>query len=327
MDHPTQLTRLFEGLLENHSILEMNSNFVYSWIRLGNLFQRQRRYNEAIEAYQKALDLRPENAHLWNEFGNVNFNAGFYDNAVQAYYRAIQLDGELGWAYSNLALAYTRKGNFREAEMLFQKGVDLLNQNSDKAIAWNRLGNLYREMDEYQKAFQAYQMADRLHPKAGWVAGERHQIHNDYGLIEDAVIIAENDRQFKKKKTWWLTNKSRAHMDSDPVGAQLWNELGNIHFFKEHYDEAQAAYEQAIKLDDGFGWAYINLALVFTRKGEYEKAIPFYKKSLILIEDSPQKAISWNGLGNVYRATGDYINATLAYQRADELKTIDPNFF
>ena len=327
MDHLTQLARIFEGMISNQTTLETNSNFVYSWVRLGDLFQKQGRYNEAIEAYQQALNLKPDNAHLWNEFGNVNYNAGFLDSAINAYFQAIRLDERLGWAYTNLALALIRQKKYQEAETLFQKGLEFLIQVTDKAIAWNRLGNLYREEDKHQKAFLAYQMADQLDPKTNRVPSKRHQIHDDYGQIEDVVIIAENNRQFKKKKTWWLSGKTPSHNGSDPTGAQLWNELGNIHFFKEEYNDAMAAYEQAIKLDNGFGWAYCNLALVFTRKGEYEKAIPLYKKSLNLIEDSPQKALSWNGLGNLYRAIGDYFNATLAFQRADELKMIDPNLF
>ena len=101
---------------------------------------------------------------LWNELGNVYFNTGAFEDAIIAYSKAIELDRWFAWPYSNLALAYVQKGRFAEAILLYQRSIELFTSDKDKAISWNRLGNVYRRMDDYDNAICAYQRADELDP-------------------------------------------------------------------------------------------------------------------------------------------------------------------
>ncbi len=101
---------------------------------------------------------------LWNELGNVYFNSGAYDEANNAYNKAIELAPEYGWPYSNLALVYVHQGRNAEAVPLYQRSIELFSGDGDKAISWNRLGNAYRRMKDCDKALAAYQRAVELDP-------------------------------------------------------------------------------------------------------------------------------------------------------------------
>jgi tetratricopeptide (TPR) repeat protein len=103
---------------------------------------------------------------LWNELGNLYFMSGAYDQAIHAYHRSIQLDNNFGRPYSNLALAYVQQGKYEEAVQLYRRSLELLADNEEKAISWNRLGNVYRHLKEYKEAVVAYQQADELHPES-----------------------------------------------------------------------------------------------------------------------------------------------------------------
>ena len=121
---------------------------------------------------------------LWNELGNVYFLSGAYAQAVHAYHRAIKLDDSFGRPYSNLALTYVQQGKFEQAVDLYRRSIELLTENKEKAISWNRLGNVYRYLRDYQDAVAAYRQADELDPdngndddKPGWLsepAARRH---------------------------------------------------------------------------------------------------------------------------------------------------------
>ena len=100
---------------------------------------------------------------------------------------------------------------------------------------------------------------------------------------------------------------------------ELWNELGNLYFMSGAYEQAIHAYSRSIQTDDTYGKPYSNLALVYVRQGKYDEAVRFFRRSLDLLTDDKEKAISWNRLGKVQRQLKDYPQAVIAFQQADEL--------
>jgi tetratricopeptide (TPR) repeat protein len=100
---------------------------------------------------------------------------------------------------------------------------------------------------------------------------------------------------------------------------ELWNELGNLYFLSGFKKQAVHAYKKAIQIENDFGKPYSNLALIYMKQAKYEDAIKLYKKSLALLKDDVEKAITWNRLGNVYRQLKDYQEAVYAYHCANEL--------
>ena len=105
------------------------------------------------------------NHEVWNEIGNLYFMKGAYEPAIHAYLRSIQLDNKFGRSYSNLALAFVHTGKYIDAIKLYRHSIDLLPDMKERAITWNRLGILYRQIRDYKKALEAYQQADMLDPQ------------------------------------------------------------------------------------------------------------------------------------------------------------------
>jgi tetratricopeptide (TPR) repeat protein len=116
-------------------------------------------------ADQMEAETDSKNAHIWNELGNIYFTTGAYEQAVKAYKNAIQLDGRYGWPYGNLGLTYAHQGHYEEAIPLYQQSLELLSSEKDQAVMWNRLGNAYRRLNDYENAAKAYRMADGLDTK------------------------------------------------------------------------------------------------------------------------------------------------------------------
>ena len=102
---------------------------------------------------------------LWNEIGNLYFLSGAYPSAIQAYTKAIELDSGFGLPYSNLALVYVQQGQYERAIDLYRRSIELLSDSREKSISWNRLGTVYRQIKDYNKAVAAYQKADDLNPE------------------------------------------------------------------------------------------------------------------------------------------------------------------
>jgi tetratricopeptide (TPR) repeat protein len=59
---------------------------------------------------------------------------------------------------------YVQKEKYAEAILLYQRSIELFSSDKDKAITWNRLGNVYRRLSDYDNAIACYQRADDLDP-------------------------------------------------------------------------------------------------------------------------------------------------------------------
>ena len=42
------------------------------------------------------------------------------------------------------------------------RSIDLMEEDADKAVSWNRLADVYQALDDHDNAAAAYQMADKL---------------------------------------------------------------------------------------------------------------------------------------------------------------------
>ncbi|MBI3704001.1 MAG: tetratricopeptide repeat protein [Rhizobiales bacterium] len=67
-------------------------------------------------------------------------------------------------------------------------------------------------------------------------------------------------------------------------------------------------------------WAFINRGMVYSAKGEYDRAITDYNQAIKL---NPSSSKAYNNRANAYYRKGEYARAIPDYDRA--LK-IDPNF-
>jgi tetratricopeptide (TPR) repeat protein len=241
----------------------------------------------AADKANSAMQTQPEpaRASVWNEMGNVHFLSGSFEKAIHAYNKAISLDSSFGWAFSNLGITYLALGRYAEAISLLQKSIELLDTGEERAVAWNGLGNLYRSLNDYDNAVVAYQKADELDP-------------NHAGVRDEA---------------------GHFNVTSNNEDAEAWIELGDLMVRSHSYREATVCYQKAADLEPFNGAAYSNLAMSLSYQAKFKESVPHYIKSIELLRDDKDKAVSWNRLGNVYRRLNDYDNAIAAYQNAVKL--------
>ena len=225
------------------------------------------------------------NPLVWNEKGNIHFKNKAYEEAIDAYNKAIELDPDFGHPYNNLALIQFAKGNFGEAILLYQQSIRLLNSRQEKAIAWNGLGNAYRRIKDYESARIAYQNASELDPKNGGVydstityeASEKYktaEFWNDLGKLffkagvydkaasafQEAIQLEPTSGQTyghlaraltaqgKYQEAVSLYHKSIDLISNNADKANVWNRLGDVHRKLNDYDNALQAYQNGTAL-------------------------------------------------------------------------------
>ncbi|HOK65528.1 MAG TPA: tetratricopeptide repeat protein [Anaerohalosphaeraceae bacterium] len=96
----------------------------YAWFGLANAYHQEKRYEDAVYAYRQVLSRDPQNTAALQNLGNVLLDAGRIDEAVQAYQQAIQISPASG-LYYNLAVAFLRQKLYDKALSNYQQAVRL----------------------------------------------------------------------------------------------------------------------------------------------------------------------------------------------------------
>ena len=116
------------------------------YVDLGIAYRKEERYQEAILAYQKAIELDPAHEWAYNNIGYAYYCAQDYEASVNAYKQAIQVRPDHGWAYNGLGRAYNKLGQYQQAIEAFLSSTQV---SPDNAEAFYNLAKAYAISEEY----------------------------------------------------------------------------------------------------------------------------------------------------------------------------------
>ena len=102
-----------------------NSDAADVWEALGVAANVSRDFNTAIEAFQKAIEARPDDYQLWNKLGATLANSNQSDKALPAYQKALQLKPKYARAWLNLAISHSNLQDFDEAARCYLQTLSL----------------------------------------------------------------------------------------------------------------------------------------------------------------------------------------------------------
>ena len=102
-----------------HKALAADGSFVEAHNGLGVIYSMQGRYDEAISEFRTAISQAPKAGHLYNNLGHALYLQGAYADAVSALKQAATLDPENPRTLNNLALAYAKVGEADKSRQVF----------------------------------------------------------------------------------------------------------------------------------------------------------------------------------------------------------------
>ncbi len=105
------------------------------------------------------------------------------------------------------------------------------------------------------------------------------------------------------------------------VAAQRANDRGLQLYKERRYEEAEAAFTEALKLQPRFALAANNLGFIYYKRGKPVEAARWYQKAL---EMDGSRSMAWLNLGDAQLQAGDDIAALVAYKSFVELAPQHP---
>jgi len=128
---------------------------------------------EAIEAYQKALELEPRYAAAHINLGTLYYNRQEYALAEQHYRAAVESDSRYALAYFDLGNVLDETGRLEEAIQSYKAAIALAPTYAD---AHYNLALAYEKLKSPRKALTHWRSYVRLDTSGPWAVHARNQI-------------------------------------------------------------------------------------------------------------------------------------------------------
>src|SRR5436853_129877 len=74
------------------------------------------RYSEAIECYDKCLEIDKNHKEAWNNKGNTLNNLGRYSEAIECFDKCLEIDNNFPIVWFNKALSYLLKQDLEKVQ-------------------------------------------------------------------------------------------------------------------------------------------------------------------------------------------------------------------
>lgn len=182
-------------------------------------------------------------------------------------------------------------------------------EDSLRAIAYTALGNIYKDIGKFPKAFENYQAALKIREKQNNPIATGH-IYKNIG-----ALYMSWERFDESLKYYFNAEKIALQHKDSVLYADCHNNIGAVLEQQNDYDDAIVHYKKALDIysnhhiTEGISFTYSNLAIVYKLKKEYAEAIEYNLKSLELskhINDKWIQAATLNNIGFLYFEMGDY---------------------
>ena len=224
---------------------------------LAKIAHEQRKFEEAVEHYQRFLRIIPDHAQTHFYLGVVLEALGHTKRAIRHYEKSTELSDKDVAVHSRLGDAYIKLQRWSDAIKAYQQVLAVRTEDVGTMI---KLGNTFTAAHSFAESVVVYERALTIQPDNALVHGHLGTSLQRMGQLRAAI------KCFKRS----------LHLRPDSVGerinlARVLRQLGKA-------EEALVLLEEAVALRPDDGEAHISLASTLRQLGQVELAVERLKK-------------------------------------------------
>ncbi len=278
-------------------------------------------------------------------------NAGQYQKAIVSFdlfINSAKADSDknlLADTHYQIASTYHVLEEYNKSIESYKEAI-VLNPNS--ALYYNALGISYSELKQYKAAIAAYEKAIEITPKNAQPYYNLGLVYLKQGVFTFAVTAFKNaiavDADWSDAyiglgeiylKQGDFENAEKAYLNAahfNPSGMGILSGLGQVYAKQKRYDLAIDTFDKVLSLESDNTEAHYQLAQVYHKRGDREKAAsrmeffkllrntdPILEKARKWVKINPDDPIGYNNLGIIYLTRKRYEKAIEFYSHAIDL--------
>jgi len=232
-----------------------------AYLYLGQALTAARRFPEAVDALDVALDLEPDDLGAHVARASALLGQGDLDEAAAGYTRALGLRPDFSPALDGLGRVAEARGDDPKAVASYEQAIAA---NKGYPDPYLHLGDLYMRQNRLDEAVQLLREAVRVRPDYGPGLNRLASAYARLGLYNEAVATI-----------------NRA-IELEPGVAEHRATLGQIQLELGLLGQAEQSLQEAKARDPELPQVYEGLAEAARRRGEYPAAVAQVDKALTL---------------------------------------------
>jgi tetratricopeptide (TPR) repeat protein len=283
----------YEGAVEDfNQAIQLDPQNALAYNKRGDAYYRLGDYEQAQADSSQAILLNPEDANAYYDRGFALYELGKYKEAIADYTQTIKLNAQNAYAYYGRGLARTQVKDNKGALADFSKAIAIKPEYTE---AYLQRGILRRHLRLRQAAIQDFDAIIKINPsdaKAYYQRGLTQVINKQkYAALKDYTDAININPKYIE-----------AYLNRGDVYSDLGNKL-----------EASEDYNSILKIDPKFIAAYIHRGIHRFSFGDYKGAIEDYTEALKL---DTNNVAAYNNRGNAYLELGNKKAANQDYSQA-----------
>jgi tetratricopeptide (TPR) repeat protein len=260
--------------LYDHALV-VNDNSWLAYDNRGVAYYSQGRYKQAIEDFNRAIEIKPRHEKTYNNRGNAYQTLGGYRQAIDDFNKAIEVKPDFPEAYNNRGNAYLFLGNYKKAIEDMNKAIEI---KPDYATAYNSRGNACQALGNYHQAIEDYGRAIENKPRYAEAYYNRGTAYNKLGNYQRAIEDLNRAINLKPDYPEAYVNRGFAYKG-----------LGN-------YQQAIEDYGSAIQIKPDYTFAYLNRGAAYVNLGNNDMALNDLKMAAKLGDENAKKLLKGKGI-------------------------------
>jgi tetratricopeptide (TPR) repeat protein len=244
-------------------LLDLYPDFGFGWKLLGSALQIQGQ--NALPAFQKAVELLPREADAHYNLGVALKGLGLLEDAAASYRRALKIKHDYVEAHNNLGNVLKDLGQLDEAVDCYHRALKF---KPDFAEAHLNLGNIFKDTGQLENALACYRQAVGLRPDYAEAYNNMGMVQRELERFDDAMA------------------SFRRALEIKPDYAEAHNNLGVVLSETEQQDAAVECYRRALEIDPECIEAMISTGKLCLQNGDFAEAEKHCQKALGIKADN-----------------------------------------
>ena len=142
--------------------LDIDPHISYLWQNKGLALRALGREREALVCYDRSIEIAPGDSNLWKNKGYVLVDLGRYDEALACFEQGLKIAPQDSGLWLNMGAALGELRRHQEALQCFDRGLEI---NPRSANLWLNKGIMLEELRRYEEALVCYDRGLEIEPR------------------------------------------------------------------------------------------------------------------------------------------------------------------